>query len=602
VSDLFRKAAIRAVAAPAVAVLAIGAVGFFTGSFGQYLLAMVVISCVTGVALVMIVGYTRVIMLAAGAMMAIGAYGSAVLVLNLGVPYLATLPLVALAGLIGGVILAVPSMRFRGHHLAMVTMMFQFLVVTGIREWDSVTGGSMGLRVPPAAILGYTITSDLASLILVAVAGAFAVAVLGILLAGRVGKILRALSASEVGAEAFGVDIPRFRVAAFAISSGALAFAGALLGPRVRILDPDTFGLTPSIVALGYPIVGGMSSIWGGIIGGSVLRLLPEALRSLGQYQELLVAVLVVAVMVACPGGIMGLFRRLRPRGSPASQAAAKMETSTPGLAAAPAPWTLVPGDTAISLHRVRKSYDALVAVNDVSLDVPAGVIHGLIGPNGAGKTTLFNAISGLIPLDAGTISLFGTPVLGMPSRARIAHGVTRTFQHVAIFGDLSCLDNVIIGLGQNAVGHAIAMSVDEILDTQRYRGTVKRAMAALSEVGIGHLGDAAASTLSLGNQRRLEIARAIVSHPKLILLDEPVSGVARDEERRIAELLTRLNREHRITMFVIEHNIGFVRSLCSSISVMAAGEIIAHGKPDQVIALPEVRREYFGEANVAAA
>jgi ABC-type branched-subunit amino acid transport system ATPase component len=229
-------------------------------------------------------------------------------------------------------------------------------------------------------------------------------------------------------------------------------------------------------------------------------------------------------------------------------------------------------------------------------------VIHGLIGPNGAGKTTLFNAISGLVPLDAGTISLFGTVTAGLPPRTRIGQGMTRTFQHVAIFRDLSCLDNVIIGLGRNSVRRAISASIDEIFDTQGHRDAVQRAAAALAEVGIGHMQDVPAGTLSLGNQRRLELARAIVSHPKLILLDEPVSGVARDEERRIAELLTRLNRDHRITMLVIEHNIGFVRNLCGSISVMAAGGIIAHGKPDQVIALPEVRREYFGETYVAAA
>ncbi len=305
--------------------------------------------------------------------------------------------------------------------------------------------------------------------------------------------------------------------------------------------------------------------------------------------------------MVVFPGGITGLFERALSRSPPAARAPVKTPAPVSAIDAAPAPWTAPPGVSAISLHRVRKSYDALVAVNDVSLEIPAGVIHGLIGPNGAGKTTLFNAISGLIPVDAGTISLFGTPVVGMPARTRIAHGMTRTFQHVAIFRDLSCLDNVVIGLGPNAVGRTIAASVDEILDTRRHRETVQRAAAALAEVGIGHLRDVPAGALSLGNQRRLELARAIVSHPKLILLDEPVSGVGRDEERRIAELLARLNREHRITMLVIEHNIAFVRTLCSSISVMAAGEIIAHGKPDQVIALPEVRREYFGEANVAA-
>ncbi len=593
---------IGGVLGPVVFILAIGCAGAFVGSYYQYLFALLVVSCLVGTSLIMIVGYSRVIMLATAAMMGVGAYSSAILMRGAGFDYLLTLPVVVAAGMVAGIVLALPCTRFRGHYLAMVTMMFQFVVMTGIREWSDLTGGAAGLRVPRTEILGHALSSDLAALLLITLLGAVAVALLGALLNGSFGKALRAISASEVAAQAFGVDVARFHVAAFAISSGALAFAGALMAPRVRILDPESFGLTQSIIALGYPIVGGMTSIWGGLIGGALLRLLPETLRALGQYQEFVVATLVIAAMVAFPQGIVGLIK-LRARDiSAANSAALQIGPEAAIVARDVSSSSMSRRAIAVATESVSKRYDALVAVDDVNIQVEVGAIHGLIGPNGAGKTTLFNIISGFIRPNSGAVNLFGSRVDNLSALDRIAHGVTRTFQHVAVFGELSCLDNVILGRGKNSVTQALGASLQDVLNTTGAKRAAEEARTALAEVGIDHLCNERAANLSLGNQRRLEIARAIVSRPKLILLDEPVSGIARDEEARIADLLRRLNFERGITMLLIEHNIGFVRGLCRTISVMAAGRVLAEGLAEEVIKLPQVRREYFGETAVSAA
>jgi ABC-type branched-subunit amino acid transport system ATPase component len=255
----------------------------------------------------------------------------------------------------------------------------------------------------------------------------------------------------------------------------------------------------------------------------------------------------------------------------------------------------------AVAVEGVSKRHDALLACDDVTMHVQAGSIHGLIGPNGAGKTTLFNTISGFIPPDSGSISIFGRRFEGLSALDRVAHGVTRTFQHVAVFGELSCLDNVLLGRGQNGVVQSVGASVNEVFNMPAHKKTAEAAHAALGKVGIGHLWNRRAASLSLGDQRRLEIARAIVSRPKLILLDEPVSGIGSEEEKRIAALLRRLNRQHGITILLIEHNIGFVRGLCSTVSVLASGRVIAAGAADEVIAMPEVRREYFGDVGIGA-
>ncbi|HWK13419.1 MAG TPA: branched-chain amino acid ABC transporter ATP-binding protein/permease [Rhizobiaceae bacterium] len=595
-SKLFQSVLLGSVILPALLILAGGVLGLGASSFAQYLATQIVIACLVGVALVMIVGYARVIMLATGAMMAIGAYGSAMLMLHLGVPYLLTLPVCVLFGLVAGFVLAVPSTRFKGHHLAMATIVFQFLVVIGIREAGDWTGGALGLRVPTVDVFGISANEDGAWMFVVAIACALAIGSLGVLLGARFGKTLKAISDAEVAADAYGVDLVRFKIAAFAISSAYLALAGALLAPGVRVLDPESFGIHLSIVTLGYPIVGGMGSLWGGIIGGGVLRTLPEALRFLGQYQELWVALLAIAVMMINPGGILGIARSLLPasRGQVKDVVSAPVHDVRPVAASAPAS-----AEDAIRVVAGVKAYDGLIAVDHVDLVVKAGEIHGLIGPNGAGKTTLFNAISGFTPFDSGAIALFGRQVENEPSRRRISHSVTRTFQHVAVFGQLSCLDNVIIGLGRNGVADALAASVGEVAGSAGTRDAARKALDALREVGLEELAHEPARRLSLGNQRRLEIARAIVSRPRLILLDEPVSGVAEEEEHRIAELLAHLNRQHGITMLLIEHNIAFVRRLAHSMSVMAAGRIIASGEPEQTIARPEVRQQYFGEAHV---
>jgi ABC-type branched-subunit amino acid transport system ATPase component len=231
---------------------------------------------------------------------------------------------------------------------------------------------------------------------------------------------------------------------------------------------------------------------------------------------------------------------------------------------------------------------------------VPEAGIHGLIGPNGAGKTSLFNIISGFLQADAGRVEFAGKSLLDLRARDRIHLGITRTFQHVAVFGQLSCLDNVIIGRGRNAVIHSMQQSFDQFIGGPGTATARREAQIALDAVGLADQANSRAAALSLGEQRRLEIARAIVSNPRLMLLDEPVSGVSEAEMEDLRQLLLRINAERRIAMLVVEHNIPFVAKLCRTLSVMGAGRIVAEGNPAEVISMPTVRQLYFGEEAAA--
>jgi ABC-type branched-subunit amino acid transport system ATPase component/ABC-type branched-subunit amino acid transport system permease subunit len=584
--------------APAIFVLVCIGAGSFLGSYPQYALAMSLVAMVIGVALIVLVGLARCISLASGSIMAIGAYTSTLLMVHFDVQYVVGIALAMITGAAAGWLIALPGTRFRGHNLAMVTLVFQSVCIILLREAKTITGGAEGIHVPAVGIFGWRIESDGDYLLIIGLVSALSILGLTILIRGSFGKNLQAVASNEVAAEAYGIGIPDYLTAAFVVSSIAIALAGALAAPRIRILDPDSFGVLSSIFMLAYPIVGGMHSVWGGVLGGGGLRSLPELLRPVADYQELFFASLVILVVMFFPGGLVELVRRastlvMRDRGKRDRRDAS---TAHPREAMVSTAQQVQSSEPLLCVEGIDKHFGALHAVDAASLQVPVGGIHGLIGPNGAGKTSLFNIISGFLAADAGRIAFAGNSLLELQSRDRIRFGITRTFQHVAVFGQLSCLDNVIIGLGRNQVLNSMRESLDRFLSGRRTAVMRRQALAALAAVSLAEDADAPAAALSLGNQRLLEIARAMVSEPKLILLDEPASGISEQEGEQLLKLLLRINSERNIAMLVIEHNIPFIAKLCRTMSVMGAGRIVAQGRPADVISLPVVRRLYFGE------
>lgn len=608
-----RLRAFARVLAPSTCFIAVALFGLLFDTYWQFVFAISIAAAVIGGALAMLVGYARCITLATGAMMAVGAFGTTIPIVHLGVPYLLALIFATFLGAMAGFLLAIPGVRFRSHNLAMVTLVFQAVVIIVLRESKTLTGGAEGMHVPPPNIFGFSFANDGHFLLLSGALFALIIIPMTILLAGPFGKNLRALASNENAARAFGIDVSHHLIAAFTWSSALIAFAGAVSAPRYRIIDPDSFGILTSIFTLAYPIIGGMGSIWGGLLGGGILRVIPELLRPLADYIELIFCVLVVATLTFFPDGLASAVRNRRSRQrqlKTARQPAEASEMHADRIAALLRVTKTIdsgrniaksPTVPMLQVVDASKSYGALRAVDNVSMSVAPGALHGLMGPNGAGKTTLFNMISGFIPCDSGTILLAGSLLDPVPIERRTGLGMTRTFQHAAVFQRLSCLENVIVGLGRNTIWQGTMRSLAAAIEAESARTERQAAFAALDAVGLGPRANDAAGTLSLGDQRRLEIARAIVSRPQLLLLDEPVSGVSIEEAQRLRELLLAINRELGITMVVIEHNIGFLVSLCQRISVMSEGHILAEGDAAAMIADPRVRHAYFGDREVAA-
>ena len=326
---------------------------------------------------------------------------------------------------------------------------------------------------------------------------------MSVLLAGAFGKNLRAMASNENAARAFGIDVRHHLIAAFTWSSALIAFAGAVSAPRFRIIDPDSYGILTSIFTLAYPIIGGMGSIWGGLAGGGILRVIPELLRPLADYIELIFCVLVVATLTFFPDGLASAFwrataapqpcRRRRPGSRRAKSSVARIAelfAATESLRSGVARHSPATPRSLQSRTYPNRTEPCAQSMTYRSRLRP-GSLHGLMGPNGAGKTTLFNIVSGFV--SAGQPATCCCPVprsTRCRSSGALGLGMTRTFQHAAVFERLSCLDNVIIGLGRNTVVQGTRSQHWQPRSTaQSSRAERRAALAALEAVGLGAAG-----------------------------------------------------------------------------------------------------------------
>ena len=524
---------------------------------------------------------------AASAMLGLAADSSALPWIGLALGFLLS---AAVAWLLGSV-----TLRLSGHYLPLGTIAWglSLYFLFGNLEF---LGGHTGMGGVPALALGSMTLRSVRELGLV-IWGVLLLILWALhnLLDSREGRAIRSLKTGRVMAESMGIDTARYRLKVFVLAALLASLSGWLYAHLQRFVNPTPFNLNIGIEYLFMAVVGGAGHLWGALVGAALITLmkqylqdvLPSLLGSSGNFEVIVFGMLMLLVLQRFSEGLWpslaGFVNRfLRPAAAAAVQTQRSLtERILPEK-----------GSVVLAAAGVSKRFGGLLANNEVNLDVKAGEIHALIGPNGAGKSTFFNMISGVDDPTAGTVKLLGSGMLRQSSRAFAAGGLSRTFQHVRLLGPRSVLENVALGAHLRARSGWIAAMLR--LDRGEEAALMREARFQIERCGLGPQTHETAASLALGQQRIVEIARALAGQPSVLLLDEPAAGLPHMEKRALAQLLTQL-RSEGMAILVVEHDMEFVMNIADRITVLDFGRVIAHGTPAQVQVDPQVLAAYLG-------
>ncbi|QOZ33732.1 branched-chain amino acid ABC transporter ATP-binding protein/permease [Bradyrhizobium sp. CCBAU 53421] len=554
-------------------------------SYSVFLIATISLTAIACIGLNVLLGLAGQISLGHIGFMAIGAYTTVLLMEKAGWPYLAaTAGAIVLVSIVGG-LLAMPALRVRGPYLAMVTIAFGFIVEHVTIEWRDLTGGGNGLMLSaPPSVFGYSLSER--SLAIAGVVLVFA----GLILFERLkrsgwGYAMRAARDTEVATRSLGIDLVQVRAVAFVISAAAMALAGALFAPLQGYISPSSFPFLQSVLLLFAVMVGGAGSVLGPVIGAALVVLLPEALSDLAEYRLLAFGVLLFVVLRAAPSGIVGLVEQLVGRFLPARKPVAE-----PAIAAAETDAAILETHNAAGLDvtDLSISFGGVRAVQGVSFKAAPGAVTSIIGPNGAGKTSALNLLCGFYRPQAGTVKLGDRDVTGMTSHLLARVGVARTFQTTQLFGSLTILENILLAERVGRLGGVVSALRNP--ETERF------ARFLLRFAGVDGDVDRLADSLSHGEKRLVEIARALALRPRILLLDEPAAGLSKGDKQRLTALLRRI-ADLGIAVIIVEHDMPMIMSLSDLIVVLDGGKRIAIGDAAAIRNDPLVRKAYLGDA-----
>ncbi len=554
--------------------------------------------CIFGVlaiSLNFVMGFAGLLSLGQAAFFGFGAYGVAILMTKEGWSFWPASLVAMCIALALGALLAVPALRVRDEYLIVLTLAFQFVVSGLLNNLNGLTNGTTGIYgIPHPTILGHRLLQpgdyfpySVVLLVLVLLLATW-------LSRSPFGLALRTIREDETAARAVGKNILVLKLEAFAAAAAVAAIAGAWYAGYSSFISPDSFNLDQSIAIVAMVALGGLGNPVGPAVGAGAIILLPEFLRRLSiseqtaaPLREAVYGMALAAAMAFRPTGAIGEGFSLRGRRRAAS-AQADARTSAPASPAAAGPPALLLTGQGVSKH-----FGGVRAVDRVEIEVHPGRVLGLVGPNGAGKTTLFNLLAGALRVDEGLIRLGEREITRTPVHRRVSLGVARTFQDVRLFSNLTALQNVAVALPRPFGEHMHQLAlIPAVLRDQRARETEARRI--LGAIGLGHAADVAAHELSYAEQKLLSLARLLATRARVLLLDEPGSGLDEHSARLLYDEVRRQG-EAGCTVCVVEHNMDAILSVADEAVFMDQGRIVARGTPRELIGRPELAEIYFG-------
>jgi len=579
----------------ACALILLIAAPFMTGA-QQQMVCFAIISIALAQSLNILSGMTGQISLAYGAFMGIAAFTSVILVKKLGISPLLSIPIgAALSGLIAW-LLSFPAARVKEFYLAMMSVGFGMIFSEIVREWESLTGGVMGITGVPSAQLGTFVvagwvlsTTDYTrALVMFALVMLFT---LDRFVRSRWGRALFAVHVSEIAARSIGIRSGQIKRQAYLLSGILAGFAGAMYAHLVSYIGPESFEIHRSIEILVMSVVGGLGSLAGQVLGGIVLTFLPLQLEAFADYKFIVYGVVLTLIFVVMPSGLAGVLL------DPPRFIANRFRAKAINLSAIPVERKRIVGEEILRWENLRRDFAGLTAVTNFNFSLKGGEVVGLIGPNGSGKSTTINVVTGVYAPSAGRVLLKGQDISALPIEYIASLGMVRTFQDPRLVGRFTVLENVMLGahLHQKYGWTEALFGLGRV--TVNEQSALHRAEAALSLIDMMEFRDSVVDSLPYGYRRLVELARALALDPDVILLDEPGAGLSEAEIGRLKQVVRHLAGKG-VAVLIVDHHMDLLAQLVDYVVVLDSGEEIFRGSMNDMRSDPLVAECYLGNSD----
>ena len=569
----------------------------WSSNYFQLLLSFAAVYVLAGMGLNILTGHAGIVSIAHGALVCVGAYATAITTARYGWDFWPAAALSTGVGMVFATLIGLPALRLSSWYYVLITIAFTMAITAMLNDLRGFTGGYGGIvGIGKPSVAGVRIEGFWLFALIAAVCGLLAWVQHNIG-NSRLGWALQSIRDGDVRARSNGVSTARLRLFAFVFSGAVAGLTGAFYATLKGVVTPEDFPFDFSIFFLFVVVLGGPARLAGPLLGVAAFYVLPELLGSLKEYRMIAYGVGLLAFSVFLPEGLAGAIAALDEKRRArwlAAHPRAVVDTGAPDKPAT------VQG-MALAVQDVAKHFGGVKALDGVSIDIRPGTLHAIVGPNGSGKTTLLNMISGFYPLTSGTIRMDGRESTGMGSTEVARNGVMRSFQTPKLLGELTVLENVRFGGYAREQASGLALSLRTPAARAESAALDQEAMALLAMVGLAHRAQERAALLPHGQQRLVEIARALIARPRLLLLDEPAAGLSMGELDELGDLALAIRRMG-ITLVMVEHHIELVANIADRVTVLDQGRKLAEGTPQEVFSSTVVMQAYTGNAAATAA